>query len=576
MMQKEWVLALQASPEHLRRYLEFSPILAQLLYGRGLEDPAQADTFISDTQLREDPLQMKDMEVAVARIAAAIATRQPIAVYGDFDADGVCSTALMMQVLSALGADARPYIPDRADEGYGLNSPALQKLAREGVKLVITVDCGIRSVKEVADGMRAGLDIIVTDHHSIGPELPPALALINPRQEDCPGEARMAGAGVAFMLAKALLLHRWEFDREHYPAGLRLSDLLDLVALGTVADVVPLNVSLNRRFVRHGLVTINELRRPGIAALAKVAGLRPGNIKASHIGFGLGPRINAAGRLGSAMTAYHLLSAKTLEDAMPRAIELQALNSQRQQLTRQAQAAISEQVVDGSNVPLIFAGDENVLPGIVGLVAGRLTEEFYRPAVVMMIGEKQSRASCRSIPEFNITRALDECADLLVRHGGHAMAAGFTVENSNIEVLQQELEQKAQDALAGLDLMPQLSIDLAIPMDALSENLVADLDRLEPTGYQNPAPTFMSRGLNVAHCRRVGEDGKHLKLKLTGEHGAQMDAIGFGLGDWARRMPQKIDAAYHAEMNEWNGRRSLQMQLLDIRPAEPAAGLVSA
>ena len=261
---------------------------------------------------------------------------------------------------------------------------------------------------------------------------------------------------------------------------------------------------------------------------------------------------------------------------MPRAIELQALNSQRQQLTRQAQAAISEQVVDGSNVPLIFAGDENVLPGIVGLVAGRLTEEFYRPAVVMMIGENQSRASCRSIPEFNITRALDECADLLVRHGGHAMAAGFTVENSNIEVLQQELEQKAQDALAGLDLMPQLSIDLAIPMDALNENLVADLDRLEPTGHQNPAPTFMSSGLHVAHCRRVGEDGKHLKLKLAGEHGAQMDAIGFGLGDWAKRMPQKIDAAYHAEMNEWNGRRSLQMQLLDIRPAEDAAGLVSA
>ena len=193
--------------------------------------------------------------------------------YGDFDADGVCSTALMMQVLSALGADARPYIPDRADEGYGLNSPALENLASKGVKLVVTVDCGIRSVTEVADGMRAGLDIIVTDHHSIGPELPPALALINPRQEDCPGEARMAGAGVAFMLAKALLLHRWESDREHYPAGLRLSDLLDLVALGTVADVVPLNVSLNRRVVRHGLVTINELRRPGIAALGE--GRRP-------------------------------------------------------------------------------------------------------------------------------------------------------------------------------------------------------------------------------------------------------------------------------------------------------------
>ena len=229
----------------------------------------------------------------------------------------------------------------------------MEKLAScKGVKLVVTVDCGIRSVTEVADGMRAGLDIIVTDHHSIGPELPPALALINPRQEDCPGEARMAGAGVSPSCSpKPAAPSLGIRQAEHYPAGLRLSDLLDLVALGTVADVVPLNVSLNRRFVRHGLDTINDLRRPGIAALAKVAGLRPGNIKASHIGFGLGPRINAAGRLGSAMTAYHLLSAESLEDAMPRAIELQALNSQRQQLTRQAQAAISEQVVDGEQCP---------------------------------------------------------------------------------------------------------------------------------------------------------------------------------------------------------------------------------
>ena len=576
MMQKQWVLAPPAPAEHLRRYRGFSPIMAQLLYNRGLEEPAQAEAYLSAATLYEDPLEMKDMELAVARISAGIEARQPIAVYGDFDADGVCSTALLMQVLKALGADARPYIPDRADEGYGLNSPALQMLAKQGIELVITVDCGIRSVQEIADGMRAGLDIIVTDHHSVGPERPPALAVINPRQEDCAGEARMAGVGVAFMLAQALLRQRWESDRANYPAGLRLSDLLDLVALGTVADVMPLNVSLNRRLLRHGLATINELRRPGIAALSKVAGLRPGNIKASHISFGLGPRINAAGRLGSAMAAYELLAADTLQAAMPRATELQTLNARRQQLTRQTQTAIGEQVVDGGNVSLIFAGDENVLPGIAGLVAGRLTEQYYRPSVVLVIGEEQSRASCRSIPEFDITRALDACADLLLRHGGHATAAGFTVRNSNIDALREGLEQQAQDALDGRNLAPQLPIDLEIPLEALSESFLEDIEMLEPTGQENPAPAFLSRGIKVLHSRPVGDEGKHLRLRLARERSAPLDAIGFGLGDWAKRMPQSIDAAYRLEMNEWNGRRNLQMQLLDIRPAESAPQPVSA
>ena len=576
MMQKQWLLAPAAPAEHLRRYRGFSRVMAQLLYNRGLEDPLRADTFLNAAAPRDDPLEMKDMELAVARVSAGIEAGQPMAVYGDFDADGVCATALLMQVLKLLGADARPYIPDRADEGYGLNSPALEALAEQGIKLVITVDCGIRSVQEIADGVRAGLDIIVTDHHSVGPERPPALAVVNPQQEDCAGEARMAGVGVAFMLAQALLRQRWESDRDRYPPGFYLSDLLDLVALGTVADVMPLNVNLNRAFLRHGLECINKQRRPGIAALAQVAGLRPGGIKASDIGFGLGPRINAAGRLGSAMIAYELLSAETFEEAMPRAVELQALNSRRQQLTRQTQAAIGEQVVDAGDVSLIFAGDENVQPGIAGLVAGRLTEQYYRPAVVFVKGEEESRASCRSIPEFNITGALDACADLLLRHGGHAAAAGFTVHNSNLDSLRTELQQMARVALDGRKLAPQLPIDLEIPLDAVNESFLAEIEKLEPTGQQNPAPAFMSRGLTVSQCRRVGDDGKHLRLRLAGENGPRLDAIGFGLGDWAKQMPQKIDAAYTVEMNEWNGRRNLQMQLLDIRPAEPVSEAVSA
>ncbi len=570
MLQNEWVLAPQAPAEHLQRYQGFSPILAQLLFNRGFEEPATARRFVHHSDLNDDPFKMQDMDIAVARINHAIAERQLIAVYGDFDADGVCATTLMAQVLASLGADVMPYIPDRAEEGYGLNKPALQGLAQNGVELVVTVDCGIRSVAQVAASARDGLDIIVTDHHSIGPDLPPALAVINPRREDCPGEANMAGVGVAFMLAKALLLQRWETDRDNYPRDLRLSDLLDLVALGTVADVMPLNVGLNRRLVRHGLETINEFRRPGLNALATVAGLRPGSIRASHIGFALGPRINAAGRLKSAMIAFELLSAASHEEAMPRAIELQRLNMRRQDETRKAQVAISEQVLDGGDAPLIFASDENILPGIVGLVAGKLAEEFYRPAVVLEIGEQQSRASCRSIPEFDITRALDECADLLVRHGGHAMAAGFTVNNSNIDALQQELQNKAQASLSGKILRRRLRIDREISLTELRMDLLAELDQLEPTGQENAPATFMTRNLKVLHHRRVGADGNHLKLKLASNGSSAIDAIGFGLGEWSKTLPRRIDVAYHPEINEWNGKRSLQMHLLDIRPAESA------
>lgn len=567
MMQKEWVLARRAPAEHLELYHGFSPILAQLLFNRGFEDPQAAQEFLMGEALREDPFELKDMDAAVARINDAIAEREPIAVYGDFDADGVCATALMSQTLRALGGNVTPYIPDRADEGYGLNAPALKKLARRGIKLVVTVDCGIRSVAEVAAGMLAGLDIIVTDHHSIGPELPAALAVINPRQEDCAGEARLAGVGVAFMLAKALLLHRWETNRDNYPADFRLSDLLDLVALGTIADVIPLNVGLNRRLVKHGLDTINEMRRPGIAALAQVAGLKPGSIRASNIGFGLGPRINAAGRLHTAMTAYDLLCSATVEEAMPRAHELQSLNVQRQRLTHRAQAAISELVDEDADQPLIFAGDENIQPGIIGLVAGRLAEAFYRPAVILELGEVESRASCRSIPEFNITSALDDCADLLVRHGGHAMAAGFTVRNSNIEALRQALQQKAEAALRGRALAPKLQIDSEVELDDLNENLLRELDLLQPTGRKNEPATFLTRDLGTLRCRRVGEEGRHLKLRVANGSGGQVDAIGFGLGDLARQMPRRIDAVYHAEINEWAGRRNLQLQLLDLRPA---------
>ena len=570
MMQKEWVVAPPVPQSWLDECRDLHPVLAQILFNRGFENPADAQRFLYEKDLSEDPYDMKDMAKAVARISQAIAAGESIAVYGDFDADGVTAAALMMQVLQALGGQADVYFPDREKEGYGLNTPALLSLAEQGHRLVITVDCGIRSVDEVHAARQAGLDMIITDHHTIGPEMPPALAVINPQQADCKGSPNLAGAGVAFMLAKALLLHRWQNDRASYP-DLRQSDLLDLAAIGTVADVAPLDDSLNRRLVAHGLNTINEMRRPGIKALAAIAGLNPGQIKASHIGFVLGPRINAAGRLADARLAYDLLAAASIDEAMAYAQKLDdaqklhKINQKRRELTHQAEIAIREQVKDAENLPLIFAGDENFHPGIVGLVAGRLAEDYYRPAVVFQRGDEQSRASCRSIPEFNIARALDECADLLVRHGGHAMAAGFTVDNRNIDKLHEQLAQFAAATFDGQNLRPTLRIDQELDLDDLSADLLESIEILEPTGQKNPAAILMSQGLKILNCRTVGKDDKHLKLKF-GRHGqAPIDAIGFGLGDWAKKLPSSIDAAYHLEMNEWNGSRRLQMRLLDIR-----------
>lgn len=694
MMQKRWVLATTAPDSSLQRNSRFSPALAQILSNRGFADPQAAQQFIHSRDLDEDPLAMKDMRPAVERINRAIKNRESVAVYGDYDADGVCATTLLLTTLRKLGGDAKAHIPHR-DDGYGLSEAALLQLADDGARLVVTVDCGIRSVAEVAAGNAAGLDIIISDHHSIGAALPPALAVINPRQVDCPGEERLSGSGVAFMLALALLKDCWAKDRDNFPPGTRVSDLLDLVALGTVADVMPLNVSLNRRLVAHGLAVINEGRRPGIAALAAVSGLRLGKITASDLAFRLGPRINAAGRLGSAESALGVLLAETPHQARQAAERLQQLNQHRQMMTSAAQAAVDKQTeqsareasaacqlsdaiirsadrrmagllrrasnsqrksahlparfrqlsihaqreiaevadagqqwrlrrtgalwrasicarsarvaalhpqrtssrararslrklemarkritartltdirrlhADDAGPMLIFAAanDDTIPAGIAGLVAGRLTEAHYRPSVIVSLGECESRASCRSIPEFNITRALDACAHLLIRHGGHAQAAGFSVHNENLPALRKLLEQLADAQLRGKALSPALPIDAPLQPENWSEAFLRELGALEPTGNAFPPAAFMTGALRVLTCRTVGRDDKHLKLRVE-KDGERMDAIGFGLGEWAAKMPGHINAAYHLESNEFNGRRSLQLHLLDIRPAQ--------
>ncbi len=560
---KQWRVAPPVSTEDLSRLPNLPPLLVQLLNNRGIHDPAEARDFLQGQIPGHSPFKLKGMYDAVGRLLEALRDRESIAVYGDFDADGVTATALLVEALSALGAQVMPYIPSRVDEGYGLNVGALRKLYRLGVRLVVTVDCGIRSIYEVEQASR-GLDLIVTDHHSVGDQLPPARAVINPNQPGCPYPFKdLSGVGVAYKLAQGLFDAR---ESKGQPADLTADDLLDLVALGTVADLVPLRGE-NRALVQRGLDKLQTSPRPGVEALMADASVRRGEVNATTIGFRLGPRLNAAGRLDQVMLAYDLLTTTDPLKTRGLAGELGRLNQRRQELTEKTVAEAEEQVkAAGPDALLYLVASTEFKSGIVGLAASRLTEAYYRPSVVVELGAKHSRGSCRSIPEFHITRALDQCRDLLVRHGGHAAAAGFTVETGKLDALHERLQAIAAEKLSDIALQPVLEIDRELPLEEVGWETQRLLAELEPTGMENPPPVLCSPGVEVRHKRAVGGD-KHLKLILRDGRGAAWDAIWFRAGHLIHEIPGRVDVAYTLEANEWNHRKRLQLHVEDMRSA---------
>jgi len=560
----QWRVRPPAPPLLHQQLPDLHPALAQILYSRGVTEPAAVQAFLERRYLpSSDPFLLADMETAVKRIFQAVENDEMIIVYGDFDADGVTSTVLLVEALRGLGLSRQqiqPYIPDRVDEGYGLNMDALTSLKERGAGLVISVDCGIRSIAEVEHANAIGLDMIVTDHHSLGKQLPPAVAVINPKRPDSTyPETGLAGVGIAFKLAQALRLSRPDM------AQFSDADLLDLVAIGTVADLAPLQGE-NRKLVHEGLVRLNELQRPGLAALAAIAGVRAGHITAESIAFGFGPRINAAGRLSHAYDAARLLAAPDGNTARALANELNLLNQKRQRITAEL-GELAETLVTDPAAPILIAANRSFVSGVVGLVASRLAEKYYRPAVVMEMGETESRGSCRSIPEFHITRALDQVGDLLVRHGGHAQAAGFTILNENLAEFQERLTAVAAEQLADKELLPTITADAEIPLRQIDWAFYELLRQLEPTGAENPAPLFMSRRVQVLNCRAVGSEGAHLQIEVS-DGQAGFKAIAFRQGAWADCLPPLIDIVYSVNVNEWNGRRSLQLAIQDIREAE--------
>ncbi len=562
---KRWRVAPEVPRTFVEKIEPIHPLVAQLLYNRGIVDEEAVDAFLHNRFESDNPFSMKDVDRAVSAIRRAIVKGDAIVVYGDYDVDGVTAAAILVQTLRALGAQVSAYIPNRADEGYGLNAEALTTLAGEGARMLITVDCGTRSLDEVALARRLGMTVIITDHHHLGPALPRAEALINPRRTDCCYPFKdLAGAGVAFKLAQALLRANRQVPLPTTQVILEENDLLDLVALGTVADMVPL-VGENHVLVAHGLTRINEAYRPGLSALMEMSGVKPGHVTTNSIGFSLAPRLNAAGRISEAITALDLLLSPDMTCALPFAQDLEHLNRERQALTLEVQEHSRAMIEDRSELsPLLFVAAENFPSGVVGLAASRLVDEFYRPAAVISIEGEYSKGSARSIPEFHITEALDATADILVRHGGHAAAAGFTVRTENLPVLEKQLVILAGTRLNGMTLVPLLQVDAELPLASLSWDLYHELECLQPFGYGNPAPVFVSRDVEVLHARAVGNEGRHLKMYVADSRGISWDAIAFRQGDWAGRLPSRIDLAYVLEANEWRGRVSLQLNVKDI------------
>jgi len=532
------------------RSSDYPPLLQRLLANRGVRTLDEARRFLQGAPTPPDPLLLPDMERAVQRLCLALRRRELVAVFADFDVDGVTAAALLTQGLETLGGRVLTHIPDRFREGYGLNTDAIDRLRAQGAELLLAADCGTSSLAEVEHARALGMDVLIVDHHAVPERLPPAQALVNPKllgsaepasrpgpngppPGDMPSRAQQSGpffglaaVGLAYQLMAAL--------HEALNVAFEPDEHLDLVALGTVVDMAPL-LGENRELVRRGLAALARTSRPGLRALMKVAGVGPGRLDTEALSFALGPRLNAAGRIASAGLAYDLLVARDEGEATRLAQRLDELNRERQHQTQEA-LSLAQGLwgAEDPRSPLVMVGHPALGSGIVGLVAARLAEDLYRPAVVYERGENTSRASARSIPEFDIVGALRACAQtdagLFRRFGGHRQAAGFTADNDALPAIKERLLAHAAQELAPRDLAPTIEVDAPMPLRALRAAEIQGLGLLAPHGIGNPRPTFLSRGVTVLECQAVGSDGQHLRLKLR-DGPMVWPAIAFGMGE---------------------------------------------
>ena len=542
---------------------DFTPLgslsgwMSALLRSRGVDTEEKARRFLyPDLSGLEDPFRLPGMEEAVRLIRNAIAAKERIMIFGDYDADGVCAASILLETLTEEGALASFRLPDRRKDGYGLNEDAVREISRIA-RLLITVDCGISNAAEVALAKSLGLTVIVTDHHQLPEALPEADAVLNPLLGDypCPD---LCGAGVALKICQAL----------HGMDG--VLKRIDLAAIATVADVVPLTGE-NRIIVREGLQRINTTGRPGLRALLEISGTSA-PVQSDALAFRIGPRLNAAGRLGDASLGVQLLLTGKPEKAVAAAKKLEEMNRLRQNMEHEITAAAFGKIAETFRPEdrVLIAAGEGWNPGLIGLSAGKLCEKYYRPAIVLSLPEDGGDAvgSCRSIPGVHIYDALRACGDLLVKFGGHAQAAGLTVEREKIPAFREKLNRVIREMCGEDVFIPRHAYDLELPFRTWTPETLKELELLEPTGCGNPAPVFLLSGASVQSLRRVGRDGSHLQLSLLTQENTYVRGIGFFMGEEAEKDHMDVDLLYRPVRNEFNGRVSVEAQVSALRASD--------
>jgi len=554
------------SLKRMSQSLEIKPLTTEVLWRRGIDNAEKGRDFL-DSRLAAlpDPFLLPDMTKAVSRLVEAIRNKETISIHGDYDVDGISGTALLVDGLRRMGAQVHYHIPLRLKDGYGLSNTAIQDAAKGKASIVLSVDCGVSAVEEASLALELGLDLIITDHHQPPESLPVAHSIVNPHCAPVPSPFQhLAGVGVAFFLLVGLrkvLRDNGHFSSREEPD---LRELLDLVALGTIADVVPLQ-GVNRILTKAGLALMNRIPRLGIDALQKVAGAR--EITCGVVGFQLAPRLNAAGRIEDAAMGVELLLSDDKARAKHLAEQLDGFNRVRQQLEKETlQQAMDKLDGEGEGVPhSIVLGDSRWHPGVIGIVASRLVERFYRPVILVAMDQGNGKGSARSIPGFHLYRALQACEEYLSGYGGHEFAAGLTLDENHFESFARSMDHYARSILTEEDLRPCQKYDIDVTFHDLDRELVQELEMLAPFGNGNPEPVFRARGVELLSVEKVG--ASHLRWKAS-QNGLHFPCIAFGMAERIQQIPHRADILFTPTLNEWRGRTSLQLRVRDFCPSE--------
>ena len=565
-MEKQWKIKTQPDKKFKNQFKKYSPFIQTILFLRGIKTPKEAEAFFNLDYGADQPdlNELSGIKPAVKRIRQALKDKEKLAVYGDYDADGVTASSILFQFFKELGVTPVVYIPDRVKEGYGLNKEAAEYLKKKGVQLVITVDTGVRNVTEVAEFKRQGMEVIITDHHVAPDKLPRALAIVNPHKK---GERyafkELSGAGVTFKLVQALIR---DIGEDKFSAGFE-KWLLDLVAVGTIADLVPLKGE-NRLLTKYGLIVLAKTRRLGLKYLMDSAGLNYERepVTATQVAFQIAPRINAAGRMDHANSAFVLLNEDDSATAKRLAESLEKQNRKRQDLTQKIFKKIEK--IDFKKDKLIIAGDKSWPLGVLGLVSGRLTDKYCRPSLVYTDEGDRLRGSARSTPVFNMIKALETVKDLLPEYGGHKQAAGFTLLKKDLPEFEKRLKKLAGEQLKEKDLIPELSIDYETSFEELGYEMLEELKALEPLGAQNAEPVFLLKNTEIKTMRFVGKTEKHLKMTINGHAASNGKQIGVIAFNWADKLNgikigDRVDIVFNLVANYFNGKEYLELRLID-------------